>query len=145
MAVGNAAVGEGLDHVGGEAERRAPGAVIGECLAIRLDDHGEEVAADAGRHRLDHAKDGVGGDRRIDRRAAAIDDSERGPGGDRMAGGDHARLAANAGGRGGGLAVQDIGLRERNAARDAKMSPGLRVPQDRQPRKFTHPSHSVLF
>ena len=76
VAVGNAAVGQALDHRRVEGERCAARAVIGERLAVRLDDHGEEVAADPGRHRLDHAEDGVGRDRRVDRGAAAIEDVE---------------------------------------------------------------------
>ena len=63
----------------GQRQRRPPGAVIGDRLPARLDDHGEEVAADPRRHRLDHAEDGVGGDRRVDRRPAAIEDVERCP------------------------------------------------------------------
>src|SRR5690606_4600223 len=84
--------------VGAEGERGATGAVIGHGPAAGLDDHGEDVAANAGRHGLDHAEDRIRGNRRIDGRPATVEHVEGGTGGDGMPGGNHAIRAADAGG-----------------------------------------------
>ena len=49
---------------------------------LGVPDHGEAVAADAGAGGLEEAEAGVGGDRRVDGRAAALQDFDGGQGGE---------------------------------------------------------------
>ncbi len=72
----------------------SPGGTTGAVVAIqlpgsRVPHDGEEVAADAVAGGLHQAQCGVGGDRRVDRRAALLEDVERYLGGQRMGGGRH--------------------------------------------------------
>ena len=70
--------------------RAAAGVEAVELLRLRVPDDGEQVAADAAGHRLHEAHRGVGGDGRVDRVAALLQDVEPDLRRERVAGGDHA-------------------------------------------------------
>ena len=68
----------------------AAGVEAVELLRLRVPDDGEQVAADAARHRLDDAEHGVGGDGGVDRVAALLEDADRGGRRQRLARRGHA-------------------------------------------------------
>ena len=88
--------GRALEQSAGGGGGPPAGAVVGDRPAVRLDDHGEKVAPDAGRHGFDHAQHGIGGDRRVDGAAPRIEDGDRRPRRERMPGRHHAMLGADA-------------------------------------------------
>ena len=66
VALGDAALGQGLDQLGRQALGSAPGAVVGQRCLARRHQHGQQVTAHAGGHGLDHAEHGIGGNGGID-------------------------------------------------------------------------------
>ena len=81
--------------------RRAAAAIEAvELLRLRVPDDGEQVAAHAVADGLHEPERGIGGDRRVHRRAAALEDVERHLAHERMAGGRHAVRGDDFGARG---------------------------------------------
>ena len=81
----------GLEQLDRRGRRRAAAGVEAvELLGLGVPDDGEQVAADAARHRLDHAEHGVGRDGGIDGVAALLQHADRGRGRQRLAGRGHA-------------------------------------------------------
>ena len=91
----------------GGGGRAAAGVQAGQ-LAVAPDER-EAVAADAGRHRLDDAQHGRGGERRVDRVAAALERPQARLRRERLAGGDHP--ARGDGARAGGKRPRPSGPR----------------------------------
>ena len=73
----------------GRFGRPAAGVEAVELLGLGVPDDGEQVAADAARHRLDHAEDGVGGDGRVDGVATLLKNLDRRRRRQRLAGRRH--------------------------------------------------------
>ena len=115
-----------LEEFAGVACSGAPAAGVEavELLRLRVPDDGEQVAADAARHRLHEAHRGVGGDGRVDGVAAVLQHVEPDLRGERVAGGDHAVVGDRLGPRP-DLAVGDPSVAEQEDGDEERTFHGL--------------------